>query len=134
MKIRFVVDTLYHHSKVRFPIYFVPDKEWVDTPSSFPEIPPILVFANSADETQLPEGINLEVREPLNGCLQVKCRVDRKGVVSEAIKAALVACNSIFTDFEVEAAYEITPLDDGERRAIAREIDRVQSCDAHPWD
>lgn len=134
MKIRFVVDTLYHYNTVRFPIYFVPDKEWVDTPSSFPEIPPILVFANSADETQLPEGINLEVREPLNDCLQVKCRVDRKGGVAEAIKAALAAYNSIFTDFEVEAVYEITPLTDEERHTIALEIERVQSCDAHPWD
>lgn len=115
MKLVFVPDPEVHSHQVRFPIRFVVAEELsVASDLNFSGIPPVVVYANTVYERQLSADLNFEVKPRIGGYLQVKCRADQDGVVAGAIKAALIAFNAAFGEYEVEARFEITPLSEHE--------------------
>jgi hypothetical protein len=141
-KLTFIPNSTVHPHLIRFPICFVVSEEQSNAKDiNFPGIPPIWVYANTAFETQLPEGINFQVEDLKEGCLQVRCRVDRNGTdranrehtMAEAIKAVLVAFNPNFEEYEVIVVYEVTTLTDDERRDLAKRTEEYSPCTPHLW-
>ena len=111
MKLVFIPDQEVHSHAAVFPIRFVvsEEKSSSDLDFNFSGTPNVMVYDNTCFEDQLPNDVDIEIREPINGCLQVKCRADKSGVIADAIKAALFEFNSNFEGYDIVAEYTLTP-------------------------